>query len=117
MYRFNREPLKNTLLVYFIGYPRYIAQLEKDFEKKVWHYDFLENYTEESQWKLSFKIGLDTPENDYARKKKTLALAKNMNKRTIWVQPSYPFILILLTGYIFHIFIGNLLFLFFDFLI
>ncbi|MHA1972250.1 MAG: prepilin peptidase [Candidatus Hodarchaeales archaeon] len=116
-YKLDSEPLKNILLAYFIGYPCYLSQIEKNFEKKIWHYDFLENYTPESQWKLCFQLGLDTPENDYARKKDIFDLAKSQDKSTIWIQPSYPFILILLIGYVVSIFVGNLLFLLFDFLI
>ena len=75
-----------------------------------WHFDFLERFQEETGWQISFRVRLDTPEKDLVRKEEIISHAKSKEKRSIWVQPSLPFIFILMLGYIADFIVGNLLF-------
>lgn len=110
MYNFHQESLKNKIAVLFIGYPHSTTKISNEIETKPWHFDFLEEYNQDSGWKIKFRLGLDNPENDLKRKQLLVSLIKDTNKQTIWVQPSYPFILILTFGFITEILIGNILF-------
>jgi len=109
-YKFHHESLKSRIAVLFIGYPRNTLEISTEIETKPWHFDFLEEYDQEIGWRLKFRLGLDNPENDLKRKLIIVDLIKNTNKQTIWVQPSYPFILILTLGFITEILLGNILF-------
>jgi hypothetical protein len=109
-YVISNESWWKRLILRFIGFPRHTQNLEKELKLKTWHFDFLEEYEEEKGWRLAIRIGLDTPESDLTRKENLIALIKTKKKEFIWVQPSLPFIFILMLGYFTEIFLGNLLF-------
>lgn len=117
LYKFQQESLKSKIAVLFIGYPRNTVKISAEMETKPWHFDFLEEYDQDTGWRIKFRLGLDNPENDYKRKKFIITSIKNTKKQTIWVQPSYPFILILTLGFITEILIGNILFITLSYLI
>lgn len=111
-YRFNNEGLFSTLFIRFIGYPRSTDNLHTLLELNPWHFDFLENYSEESGWKISFRLQLDTPEADIERKKRVLEKINVTEKAQIWIQPTFPFILLITLGFIINVLWGNIIFLF-----
>ncbi|MFX0172146.1 MAG: A24 family peptidase C-terminal domain-containing protein [Candidatus Hodarchaeota archaeon] len=97
------------LSIRFIGYPHSTQFLANDFKQKPWHYDFLEEFDEETGWQMVFRARLDTPEADLARKQKTISTINLKNKDSIWIQPNLPFIFILMFAYLLEIIWGNLL--------
>ncbi|MFX0122909.1 MAG: A24 family peptidase C-terminal domain-containing protein [Candidatus Hodarchaeota archaeon] len=97
------------LFIRFIGYPYQTQNLEKELKEKPWHFDFLENFNEDTGWHVEFRTRLESPEADFTRKKQLIALIQSKNKTSIWVQPSLPFILILMLGFFINVLIGNLL--------
>jgi hypothetical protein len=104
------------LSIRFIGYPYSTQFLANDFEKKPWHYDFLEEFDEETGWRMVFRARLDTPEADLARKQKAISTINLKKKDSIWVQPNLPFIFILMFAYLLEIIWGNLLLFWMSFL-
>ncbi|NHJ00536.1 MAG: hypothetical protein EAX86_00260 [Candidatus Heimdallarchaeota archaeon] len=111
-YNFSHESKLSTFFLRFIGYPKSTVNLETLLEKNPWHFDFLEDYKEESGWFISYRIRLDTPEEDLKRKKRVLKKIQATNKSEVWIQPTFPFILLITLGYTLNVFWGNLIFLF-----
>ena len=79
---------------------------------KPWHFDFLEDFTDETGWSVLFRVRLDTPEADLRRKQELISSIQITEKQSIWVQPSLPFIFILMLGFFAEILVGNLVLLF-----
>lgn len=111
-YALTNESIWSKLFIRFIGYPHSTQNLEKEIKEKPWHFDFLEKYIENLGWRLEFRTRLDTPEADFKRKQKLISLIQSENKTTIWIQPSLPFILFLLLGFVTSALLGNLILLF-----
>ncbi|MFX0185351.1 MAG: hypothetical protein ACFE95_19890 [Candidatus Hodarchaeota archaeon] len=112
----NESSRWTRIAIRFIGYPRSTRLLGEEIKTKPWHYDFLEEFDEETGWKVVFRVHLDTPAADLVRKQNTISMINFNNKRSIWVQPNLPFIFVLMLAYLLDIFIGNLLFLWMSFL-
>lgn len=112
LYVLSTESMWAKLFIRLIGYPHRTQYLEKELIEKPWHFDFLEKFNEETGWCVEFRTRLDTPEADFARKQETLSLIQSENKPSIWVQPSLPFILILMLGFFTDVLVGNLVLLF-----
>ncbi len=111
LYNISNESKLTRIFIRFIGYPRQTLHLSKDLKEKPWHFDFLEEFKQEAGWRVIFRVRLDTPENDFSRKQDTIKLLEAQDKHFIWVQPSLPFIFILMLGFIAEILFGNLIFL------
>jgi len=112
----NESSRWTRIAIRFIGYPRSTRLLDKELKTKPWHYDFLEEFDEETGWQLAFRVRLDTPDADLVRKQDTISTINFKNKPSIWVQPNLPFIFVLMLAYLLDIFLGNLLFLWMSFL-
>ncbi len=109
-YNFLNESWWKKFILRFIGFPRSTQNLDEDLKTKTWHFDFLEEFEEKKGWRISIRVGLDSPEADLERKQNLLSSIRKKGKRFIWIQPSLPFIFILMLGYFTEIFLGNLLF-------
>ncbi|MFX1286194.1 MAG: A24 family peptidase C-terminal domain-containing protein [Promethearchaeota archaeon] len=112
LYIISNESMWKRFSIRFIGYPRLTQNLAKELEERPWHIDFLEEFKEEGGWSISFRTRLDTPEADLTRKQNLISLIQITEKRSIWVQPSLPFIFILMLGFFIDILFGNLVLLF-----
>ena len=112
LYVLSNESIWKRFLIRFIGYPHQTQNLNRDLMEKPWHFDFLEEFKEVIGWCIIFRVRLDTPEADSTRKQELLSLILSKNKRSIWIQPSLPFIFILMLGYFTEVLIGNLVLLF-----
>ncbi|UCG90532.1 MAG: hypothetical protein JSU57_02025 [Candidatus Heimdallarchaeota archaeon] len=112
LYIFSNESIWKRFFIRFIGYPRQTRNLDKELKEKPWHFDFLEEVKEEKGWKIMFRARLDSPEADLTRKRELISLIQITEKRSIWVQPSLPFIFILMLGFFADILFGNLVLLF-----
>ena len=110
LYKISNQSLLTKLVVYFIGYPRTTQNILKEIEDKPWHFDFLETYNDTSGWKFIFQFRLGTPEEDFIRKKEIARNTEIFNKDSIWIQPSLPFIVFILLGFLLEILIGNAIF-------
>ncbi len=101
----------------FVGYPRTTLHLLESIRTKPWHFDFLEIPDEKNNWKLDFRIQLESPEEDYNRKIQIVShIESNPYKKFIWIQPSIPFIILIFLGYILHLLVGNFIFILFSIL-
>ncbi|UCE12153.1 MAG: hypothetical protein JSV04_08080, partial [Candidatus Heimdallarchaeota archaeon] len=109
-YNLSNESRWTRFLIRFIGYPRHIEDLKEKMKKNPWHFDFLEEFQEKNGWQISFRVRLDKPEIDLNRKEEIISHAQSKEKISIWVQPSLPFIFILMLGYIADFIVGNILF-------
>jgi len=109
LYDLPNESVWSKLFIRFIGYPHSTKYLEKEMKEKPWHFDFLEKYIEDLGWRVEFKTRLDTPEADFKRKQELISLIQSENKTAIWIQPSLPFILFLLLGFVTNALLGNLI--------
>ncbi|UCG03617.1 MAG: prepilin peptidase [Candidatus Heimdallarchaeota archaeon] len=109
LYALSNESVWTRIFIRFIGYPHQTLNLEKKLAEKPWHFDFLEKYSEETGWCVEFRARLDTPEADFTRKQEIISSIQSKNKTSIWVQPSLPFVFILLLGFVTDVLIGNLL--------
>jgi hypothetical protein len=105
------------LSLYFVGYPRSTKNLRKELKTKPWHFDFLEEYTEDSGWKFNFRMRLDTPEVDLARKYQIVTHLETFKKEVVWVQPSLPFIAFIFSGFILNELIGNIIFILMSYMV
>jgi hypothetical protein len=86
--------------LYLVGYPRLTKNIKEELKIKPWHFDFLEEYNDESGWEISYRLRLDTPEEDLARKKNTVKLIEEQEKEVIWIQPTLPFIVFIFFGFV-----------------
>ncbi len=111
-YTLSNESKWIRFIIRFIGYPRLVQNLHKELEQKPWHFDFLEEFNEETGWRIIFRARLDTPEADLTRKKESISQIQAKKKKSVWVQPSLPFIFIIMVGYLIDLLVGNLIFLF-----
>ncbi|MFX0085284.1 MAG: prepilin peptidase [Candidatus Hodarchaeota archaeon] len=109
LYRLPNESLWVRFVILFIGYPHLTNNISEEIEQKPWHFDLLEEFIEESKWKIVFRARLDTPEADIKRKKDLVSLIKAENKKHIWIQPSPPGIFYLTLGYFADIILGNII--------
>ena len=109
LYNLPNESVWSKLFIRFIGYPHCTKNLEKEMKEKPWHFDFLEKYIEDLGWRVEFRTRLDTPEADFKRKQELISLIQSENKTAIWIQPSLPFILFLLLGFVTNALLGNLI--------
>jgi hypothetical protein len=116
-YVFSDESTLMKIFVRFVGYPRSTDSVTKEFDEKIWHYDFLEDLNEENAWKIVFKFRLGSPEADLARKKELVSKIHSELKPSIWVQPTLPFIAFLMIGFFIEICFGNLILILIFFLI
>lgn len=112
LYVLSNESLLTRLFIRFIGYPHETQNLEKELIEKPWHFDFLEKFSEETGWCIELRARLDTPEADITRKQEIISLIQSEKKKSIWVQPSLPFISILMLGFVADVLVGNLVLLF-----
>ncbi len=112
LYVFSNESKWKRFSIRFIGYPRQTQNLDMELEEKPWHFDFLEEFEDETGWSILFRARFDTPEVDLTRKQELISLIQNTEKRSIWIQPSLPFIFILMLGFFTDILVGNLILLF-----
>ncbi len=110
LYGISNASMTKRFALYFIGYPRRTQFILEEIERKPWHFDFLEEYNEESGWKFTFKLRLDTPEDDLKRKMTVAQQTITHDKQSIWVQPSLPFILFILLGFLLELLLGNAIF-------
>jgi hypothetical protein len=111
-YILSNESIWTRLFIRFVGFPHQTRNLEIVLMEKPWHFDFMEKFDEEIGWRVEFRTRLDTPEADFKRKQELVSLIQSKNKFSIWIQPSLPFILILLLGFIIDALFGNLILLF-----
>ncbi|MHA1978286.1 MAG: A24 family peptidase C-terminal domain-containing protein [Candidatus Hodarchaeales archaeon] len=109
-YKISNQSIVTKVVLYFIGYPRSTQHILKDIQIKPWHFDFLETYNEKSGWNFVFQLRLGTPEEDLTRKKEIARYSEIHNKDSIWIQPSLPFIVFILLGFLLEVLIGNILF-------
>ncbi len=109
-YAMTHQNIMKKVILYFIGYPRSTQRILEEIESKPWHFDFLEAYTDPSGWDFVFQLRMDTPEEDLSRKRKIAKNTQIHNKESIWVQPSLPFILFILLGFLLENLIGNAIF-------
>lgn len=109
LYSLPNESLWVRLLIRFIGYPHLTQNLSEEIENRPWHYDFLEDFSNDSEWKIAFRILLDTPEADLQRKKDLISLVKEEKKKSIWIQPTSPGIFYLMLGYLADLIFGNII--------
>ncbi|MFW9903114.1 MAG: A24 family peptidase C-terminal domain-containing protein [Candidatus Thorarchaeota archaeon] len=112
LYILSNESIWTRLFIRFVGYPHPTQNLDKEFREKPWHFDFIEEFKEDSGWRVEFRTRLDTPEADLKRKQELISLIQSKDKSSIWIQPSLPFISILLLGFITDTLVGNLILLF-----
>lgn len=112
LYDLSNETILVRVIIRFIGYPRFVQNLYKELEQKPWHFDFLEEFDEEAGWRIIFKARLDTPEADLARKKEIISQIQAEKKKSVWIQPSLPFIFIIMLGFLIDLVVGNLIMLF-----
>ncbi|MFX1514814.1 MAG: A24 family peptidase C-terminal domain-containing protein [Promethearchaeota archaeon] len=108
-YDLPNESAWSKLFIRFIGYPHNTQNLETEIKDKPWHFDFLEKHIENLGWRVEFRTRLNAPEVDLKRKQEVVSLIRSENKVAIWIQPSFPFILFLLLGFVMNAFIGNLI--------
>lgn len=111
-YILSNESKWSRFFIRFIGYPRQTQHLDKELDDKPWHFDFLEEFKEETGWQIIFRARLDTPEADFTRKKELISLIQAKEKGSVWITPSLPFIFILMFGYFVDILVGNLVLIF-----
>ncbi|MFX1504569.1 MAG: A24 family peptidase C-terminal domain-containing protein [Promethearchaeota archaeon] len=109
LYILSNESRWTRLFIRFIGFPHQTRNLEKELMEKPWHFDFMERFNEDIGWRVEFRTRLDTPEADFNRKQELISLIQSKDKSFIWIQPSLPFILILLLGFIIDALFGNLI--------
>ena len=109
-YTISNQSFIVKIVLFFIGYPRSTQRISEEIEKKPWHFDFLETYDDVSGWKYIFQMRLETPEADLSRKKEIAKKTQIHNKESIWVQPSLPFIVFLLLGFLLETLLGNVIF-------
>ncbi len=109
LYSLPNESLFVRFLLRFIGYPHLTQNLSEEIETKPWHYDFLEDFSDDSGWKIAFRVLLDTPEADLQRKKDLISLVKQEKKSSIWIQPTSPGIFYLMLGYLADLIFGNII--------
>jgi hypothetical protein len=112
LYNLPNESIWTRFFIRFIGYPHQTQNIEGELMEKPWHFDFIEKFTEDIGWRVVFRTRLDTPEADFKRKQELISLIQSKDKSSIWVQPSLPFILFLLLGFIIEVLVGNLILLF-----
>ena len=55
-YFLSGESYLMKIIVRFVGYPRSTDLIKKEFDKEIWHYDFLEDLNEDNTWKIGFKL-------------------------------------------------------------
>ena len=108
-YTLSNESIWIRFIVRFVGYPRFVQNLQKELEERPWHFDFLEEFDEETGWRINFRVRLDTPEADLTRKKEFISQIRAKKKRSVWIQPSLPFIFIIMVGYLVDLLVGNLI--------
>jgi hypothetical protein len=108
-YSLPNESLWTRFVIRFIGYPHPTGNLSAEIEKKPWHYDFLEDFKDESEWKIAFRVWLDTPEADLQRKKDLISIVEKEQKKSIWIQPTSPGIFYLMLGYLADLIFGNII--------
>ncbi|MHA2174399.1 MAG: A24 family peptidase C-terminal domain-containing protein [Candidatus Hodarchaeales archaeon] len=117
-YTLPEEGIISRILVLFSGYPHSTTDILESIETKPWHFDFLEILDENGNWKINFKIRLDSPEEDYSRKIEIATIIKsNPDKKYVWVQPSIPFSVLIFLGFILNLLFGNLIFIIFSILV
>jgi len=69
--------------------------------------------TESRSWQLKMRLGLEDEVLMEKRQLRTIWQLQTTGKKTVWVTPGVPFILLMLFGFILYLFFGNfLLFLF-----
>jgi hypothetical protein len=109
LYELPHESLWVRFAVRFVGYPHSTNNLSEEIEKTPWHFDFLEDFKDDSIWKIVFRPMLESPEADIKRKNDLISLLKAKEKKHVWVQPSSPGIFYLTLGFIADIFLGNII--------
>ncbi len=109
LYSLPNESLLVRFILRFIGYPHLTQNLSDEIDNRPWHYDFLEDFSDDSEWKIAFRLFLDTPEADLQRKKDLISLVKQEKKRFIWIQPTSPGIFYLMLGYLADLIFGNII--------
>ena len=105
------ERIISRIIILFLGYPLSTTNILEFTKKKPWHFDFLEIPDEEGNWKINFRVRLESPEEDYTRKIKIATLIdSNKQKEYVWVHPSLPFIVLIFLAFILSLIYGNLIF-------
>lgn len=109
LYELPHESLWVRFAIRFVGYPHSTDNLSDEIEKTPWHFDFLEEFKDDSIWKIVFRPMLESPEADIQRKKDLISLLEAKEKKHVWIQPSSPGIFFLTLGFIADIFLGNII--------